>query len=89
MSRRYSQTEKEASTLVCACERFNLDVFGREFELEMDHKPLECIYGKTSKPSTCIERWVLCLQGYVYKVVYRPGKENIAFKPDHTLRHEW
>ena len=78
VERRYSQTEKEALALVWACERFNLYLFGREFELETDHKPLECIYGKKSKPSARIERWVLRLQGYKYKVVYRPGKTNIA-----------
>ena len=78
VERRYSQTEKEALALVWACERFHLYVYGREFELETDHKPLECIYSRTSKPSARIERWVLRLQGYQYKVIYRPGKTNIA-----------
>ena len=78
VERRYSQTEKEALALVWACERFHLYVYGREFELETDHKPLECIYNRTSKPSARIERWVLRLQGYQYKVIYRPGKTNIA-----------
>ena len=41
--RRYSQMEKEALALVWACERFNLYVYGRDFELETDHKPLECM----------------------------------------------
>jgi len=49
-----------------------------QFELESDHKPLECIYSRKSKPSARIERWVLRLQGYNFKVVYRPGKTNIA-----------
>ena len=78
VERRYSQTEKEALAFVWACERFHLYVHGREFELETDHKPLECIYSRTSKPSARIERWVLRLQGYQYKVIYRPGKTNIA-----------
>ena len=78
VERRYAQTEKEALALVWACERFNIYVCGREFELETDHKPLECIFGKTSKPSARIERWVLRLQCHDYKVVYRPGKTNIA-----------
>ena len=78
VERRYSQTEKEALALVWACERFNHYILGREFKLKTDHKPLECIYGKTSKPSARIERWVLCLQGYDYNVVYRPRKANIA-----------
>ena len=63
---------------VWACERCNIYVSGREFELEIDHKPLECIFGKTSKPSARIERWVLPLQCHYYKVVYRPGRTNIA-----------
>lgn len=78
VERRYSQTEKEALALVWSCERFNLYVLGRKFELETDHKPLECIYTPTSKPCARIERWVLRLQSYDYKVVYRPGRSNIA-----------
>ena len=53
-------------------------VFGREFELETDHKPLEYIYSQKSKPSARVERWVLRLQAYHFKVVYSPGKTNIA-----------
>ncbi|PFX23411.1 Transposon Ty3-I Gag-Pol polyprotein [Stylophora pistillata] len=67
VERRYSQTEKEALTLVWACERFNIYVYGRKFELETDHKPFECIFGRLSKPSARIERWVLRLQGYDYR----------------------
>ena len=78
VEKRYSQTEKEALGLVWACERFSLYVLGRKFELETDHKPLECIYSTKSKPCARIERWVLRLQGFDYKVVYRPGKSNIA-----------
>ncbi|CAH1233137.1 RTL1 [Branchiostoma lanceolatum] len=78
VERRYSQTEKEALALVWACERFHLYMFGREFELETDHRPLEHIYATKSKPSFRVERWVLRLQAYLYKVVYRPGKTNIA-----------
>ena len=51
----------------------------------MDHKPLETIYGNTrSKPSARIERWVLRLQPYSFKVEYRAGDENHA---DYTSRH--
>ena len=78
VERRYSQTEKEGLALIWAFERFQLYVFGREFELETDHKPLQYIYNKTSRPSARIERWVLRLQGYNFKVIYRPGKTNIA-----------
>ena len=75
---RYSQTEKEALAIVWACERFNLYVFGKEFELETDHRPLQYIYSRKSKPSARVERWVLRLQAYDFKVVYKPGRSNIA-----------
>ena len=75
---RYSQTEKEALALVWACELFSMYITGETFELEADHKPLERIYSRTSKPYVRIERWVLRLQGFNLTVVYRPGKTNIA-----------
>ena len=78
VERRYSQTEKEGFALVWACERFKLYVYGRRFELEIDHKPLKHIYNTSSKPSARTERWVLSLLGYNFKVIYRPGKINIA-----------
>ena len=76
--RRYSQTEKEALGVVWAMEKFHPYLYGKEFELLTDHKPLEVIYGPRSKPSARIERWVLRLQPYRYKVKYIPGKKNIA-----------
>ncbi|KAK7099126.1 hypothetical protein V1264_003313 [Littorina saxatilis] len=78
VERRYSQTEKEALGLVWACEKFHQYVYGVKFELITDHRPLEFIYSKRSKPSARIERWVLRLQSYNFTVKYRPGKTNIA-----------
>lgn len=76
--RRYCQTEKEALALVWAVEHFHVFLYGKEFELVTDHKPLEVIFGPKSKPCARIERWILRLQAYEFKVVYKPGKENIA-----------
>ena len=78
VKRRYSQTEKEALALIWACKRFKLYIYGHPFDLETDHKALEHIYGRRSKPLARIESWVLRLQGFDYKVVYRPGKASIA-----------
>lgn len=76
--RKYSQTEKEALALVWSVEHFDIFVFGKEFDLVTDHKPLEILFGPKSKPCARIERWVLRLQSYKYKVIYKPGKSNIA-----------
>ena len=43
-----------------------------------DHKPLEVIYSPRSKPSARIERWMLRLQPYTYKVKHIRGPKNIA-----------
>jgi hypothetical protein len=43
-----------------------------------DHKALEFLFSRRSKPCARIERWVLRLQAFTYTVKYIPGKENIA-----------
>ncbi|KAL1256495.1 hypothetical protein QQF64_012040 [Cirrhinus molitorella] len=65
--RRYSQTEREALALVWACERLHPYIYGRQFDLLTDHKPLEAIYGPRFKPCARVERWVLRLQPYNLK----------------------
>nr|CAH7737392.1 unnamed protein product [Callosobruchus chinensis] len=78
VERRYSQTEKESLALVWAVERFYFYLAGLEFELVTDHKPLEAIFKPTSRPPARIERWVLRLQAFKFKVIYQSGKLNIA-----------
>ena len=78
VERRYSQTEKEALALVWACEKFHMFLYGLEFEILTDHKPLEVIYSTKSNPPARIQRWVLRLQPYSFKVKYLPGPQNIA-----------
>lgn len=43
-----------------------------------DHQAPKTIYGPTSKPPAQIERWVLRLQPFKYKVRYVTSRENIA-----------
>ena len=78
VERRYSQTEREALGLVWGCERFHMYLYGMEFTLLTDHKPLETIYSTSSHNSARIERWVLRLQPYKFRVQYVPSKQNIA-----------
>ena len=85
VEKRYSQTEKEALAIVWSVEHFHLYLYGNQFTLVTDHKQLEVIYGnQNSKSSACIERWVLRLQPYTFKVVYKSGEDNPA---DYLLRH--
>ena len=50
VEKKYSQTEREALAIVWACERFHMYLYGCDFELMTDHKPLKFIYSPKSKP---------------------------------------
>ena len=78
MQVRVLATEKEALAVVWKCERIHVYLYGIEFELHTDHTPLETIYSSRSKPCARIERWILRLQPYKFKVKYLPGEKNIA-----------
>ena len=87
VEQRYSQTEKEALSIVWVVEHFHLYLYGCSFTLITDHTPLEVIYGyASSKPSARIEIWVLRLQPYNFSVVYKPAKDNPADFCPVTLR---
>lgn len=85
VEQRYSQTEREALSIVWACEHFHLYIFGSPFTVITDHKPLEQIFANpTAKPNARIERWLLKLQQYQANIQYAPGKDNPA---DYMSRH--
>ena len=85
VERGYSQAEKEVLSILWAIEHFHLYLYGATFTLITDHKLLEVIYGSPkSKPSARIERWVLRLQPYDFRVDYRPRSTNQA---DFLSRH--
>ncbi|PFX17850.1 Transposon Ty3-G Gag-Pol polyprotein [Stylophora pistillata] len=75
---RHSQKEREALELVWGCDRFHMYLYGMEFILLTDHKPLETIYSTSYRNLARIERWVLRLQPYRIRVEYVPSKQNIA-----------
>ncbi|XP_013196514.1 uncharacterized protein K02A2.6-like [Amyelois transitella] len=73
---RYAQIEKELLAIVFALERFHQYVYGRkDVTVETDHKPLETLFHKAldSVPAR-LQRMMLRIQGYDFKVTYKPGK---------------
>ena len=82
---RYPQIDREALSIYWAVKRFHLFVYGKEFKVITDHKPLVSLFNNpSSKPSARIERWLLELQQYRFTVEYRPGASNPA---DYASRH--
>ena len=43
---RYANIERELLAVVFGCERFHTYVYGKELQIESDHKPLENIQNK-------------------------------------------
>ena len=76
---KYSQVEKEALAVVWACEKLKLYLIGKEFDLVVDNKAVELVFGNPkSKPCARLERWALRLIPYNFKVRHEPGSTNIA-----------
>ena len=83
--KRYSQLEKEALAVRWACERCYMYLIGSTFVVETDQKPLLPLFNNpNSFPPLRIERWLLYLQQFDFKLVYCPGKDNAA---DYLSRH--
>lgn len=78
VERRYCQSEKEALALVWAVERLREYLLGIKFTLISDCKSLETIFNKPVVNCARIERWVLRLQAFDFRVKYKAGKENLA-----------
>ena len=71
---RYSQIEKETLAIAYACERFHQYVYGLDFEVESDHKPLEVLFKKSVKENPPrIQRLRLRMLKYNMTIRYVPG----------------
>ena len=80
---KYSQLDKEALTIVFGVKKYkkyHSYLYGRQFVLKTDHKPLTHTCKETQATPTLtsgrIQRWALILSAYGYTIQYKPGKEN-------------
>ena len=78
--RNYSNLEREALAVIFGVKKFHQYLYGRQFALETDHKPLESLFNvKKAIPvmaAARIQRWALTLAAYNYTIKYKPGKEH-------------
>jgi len=74
--RRYSVQKREALAIKCGVHKFRHLLMG-ETIVYSDHKPLTVWLEKESG-DPLMDRWSLDLQGLGLKIVYLPGKDNIA-----------
>ena len=67
---RYVNIERELLAMVFGCERFHTYVYGKEFQIESDHKPLENIQNKNIALAPLrLQRMLLGLQPYDAKIM--------------------
>ena len=78
--RKYSQIEKEGLAIIFGVKRFHQYLFGRQFTILSDHKPLKHLFNESKTTPTLasarIQRWSLTLGAYDYTIEYKPGQEH-------------
>ena len=70
----YSQMEKEALSIIFGVSRFHAYLYGRQFTLITDHKPLTSIFGQRKAVTIAaarLQRWTLKLSAYSYNIRFR------------------
>nr|XP_061833859.1 uncharacterized protein K02A2.6-like [Nerophis lumbriciformis] len=71
----YAQIEREALSIVYGVRKFHQYLYGRQFTLLTDHRPLTTILGShTGLPSLAasrMQRWALLLSAHSYDIKYR------------------
>lgn len=78
--KKYSQIEKEALSLVYGVKKFHQYLWGRQFNLVTDHRPLLTLFGEHKGLPTMaaarIQRWAIVLSAYNYHIVYRQSNKH-------------
>ncbi|XP_070188629.1 uncharacterized protein [Littorina saxatilis] len=73
----YATVEKECLAIVWAIRKFEVYLYGREFELQTDHQSLQHLQrSKTSNGR--LMRWALLLQSFSFRVTVIRGRDNVG-----------
>ena len=77
--RNYAQIEREGLAVIFGVSKFHKYIYGQEFTIITDHKPLlgrfkeDRVISPTG--SARVQRWALVLASYHYQLVYKPGSK--------------
>ncbi len=88
---RYLTTDREALAIVLACRHFNHYLWGTKLTIRTDHHPITSVFRQRTK-SPRMNRWILEMRDYHYKVEFKPGKKNVVAdqlsRPVRVIREE-
>ncbi|KAL7298999.1 hypothetical protein TKK_0008096 [Trichogramma kaykai] len=80
--RGYSQLDREALAIFFGVKIHHQYLYGREFILKTDHKPLTFIFGsKEGLPQMAasrLQRWAVFLSGYNFEIQHVRGADNVV-----------
>lgn len=71
----YAVIHKEMLAIILSLEQFRHYLFGREFVVITDHKPLTSLFKQTN-PGQRLIRWKILLSEHDFKIIHKPGKQN-------------
>ena len=74
--RRWATIEREGFAVIYALKRFHPYLFGAQFEIHTDHKPLKSLFSAEIRNSK-LQRWAIQISEYGAPIMYHPGKLNI------------
>ena len=76
----YSQIKREALALIFGVTKFHSYLYGRQFTLITDHKPLTTIFGEKKQvppmAAARLQRWALKLSAYTYEIKFRRTQDH-------------
>lgn len=74
--KQYAQREKETLAIAFSCQRFHQYLFGVQFTVESEHRPLEIIFKKPLDQCPLrIEGLKITLQSYDFAVKFKNGSK--------------
>ena len=75
--RRFSTIKRECLALVWSVRKLRMFLYGSEFVLQTDHRPLSFL-NQSKYENNRVMRWTLFLQGYNFRIDAIKGKDNGA-----------
>ncbi|KAG1135494.1 hypothetical protein G6F37_012849 [Rhizopus arrhizus] len=73
----YPTVEKELLAVVYALKKLRKYLLDKEFDLFTDNKAVRYLF-KKNDVSQRLQRWILCVQEFSFKIHHLPGKHNVA-----------